>query len=124
MTPTTLTTAQLKHLERRLLEERDRITRSLARYAADTRDSMQEETGEISNLRSHPADLGSDTADQELEAANAARQTNELNEIDAALERLYKRPGEYGRCERAGEPIPFERLDILPWARTCLQHAA
>ena len=43
----------------------------------------------------------------------------QLAEIDAALERLYKRPDEYGRCERTGKPIPFKRLDLVPWARTC-----
>jgi len=119
-----MTTAQRKHLERRLLEERDRVTRSLARYAAATRDTVQEETGELSTFRSHLADLGSDTADRELDASNAARQTHELAEIDAALERLYHHPDEFGVCERAGEPIPFDRLDVLPWARTCLAHAA
>lgn len=119
-----LTNTQRNHLEARLLEERERVTKSLARYAADTRETIQEETGELSSLRSHLADLGSDTADQELDAANAARQTKELGEIDAALERLYERPEEFGRCEQAGEAIPFERLDVLPWARTCLQHAA
>ena len=50
---------------------------------------------------------------------NAARETAELAEIDAALERLYQRPEDYGRCERTGTPIPFERLDLVPWACTC-----
>jgi RNA polymerase-binding transcription factor DksA len=42
-----------------------------------------------------------------------------LEEIDEALERLYHRPDEYGRCEKTGEPIAYERLDLIPWARTC-----
>jgi len=50
---------------------------------------------------------------------NAARETAELGEIDAALERLYKRAEEHGRCERSGKPIPFTRPDPVPWARTC-----
>ena len=118
-----LTRAQLKNLERRLLEERERVVRALSRYAEETRTTGREESGDLSAFRLHMADLGTDTADQELDATNAARQTTELAEIDAALERLYQRPEEYGRCERAGDPIPFERLDILPWARTCLQHS-
>ncbi len=119
----TLAVARRKHLEHRLLEERDRLVRSLDRYARNTRDSVREETGDISGSRLHKADVGTDTADQELEAANAARQTKELGEIDAALELLYARPEEYGLCERAGEPIPFERLDIVPWARRCREHS-
>ena len=104
-----LTPTQRKHLEARLLEERTRVVDALARYNRATRDTVQQE----------PGDRGTDTADQELDVVNAARETAELAEIDAALERLYQRPEQYGRCERSGKPIPFERLDLVPWARTC-----
>jgi RNA polymerase-binding transcription factor DksA len=118
----TLALAQRKHLERRLLEERERVVRALARYTQASRDTGREESGEISAFRVHMADVGTDTADQEFDAANAARQSSELAEIDAALERLYQRPDDYGRCEHDGEPIPFARLDVVPWARTCREH--
>src|SRR2546427_3482050 len=104
-----LTGTQRKHLEARLLEERTRVVDALARYNRATRDTVQQE----------PGDRGTDTADQERDVVNAARETAELAEIDAALERLYQRPEQYGRCERSGKPIPFERLDLVPWARTC-----
>jgi len=42
--------------------------------------------------------------------------------IDAALERLYQAPEKFGRCEDTGKDIPFARLDLIPWARTC-EHA-
>jgi len=42
-----------------------------------------------------------------------------IEEIDAALERLDA--GEYGTCPRCGEPIPAERLEILPYARHCVR---
>jgi RNA polymerase-binding transcription factor len=110
---------QLKHLEARLLEERARVVKALAQYSQETHDTLQEASGEVSAFRLHMADQGTDTEDQELDAVNAERETHELAEIDAALERLYQRPKEYGRCERSGKPIPFERLDLVPWARTC-----
>jgi RNA polymerase-binding transcription factor DksA len=44
--------------------------------------------------------------------------TLELEEIDAALKRLYHSPQDFGRDERTGHDIPFERLDVIPWART------
>jgi DnaK suppressor protein len=40
-----------------------------------------------------------------------------LSEIDAALQRL--EDGSYGICEHCGEPIPWERLDVLPVTRLC-----
>jgi DnaK suppressor protein len=40
-----------------------------------------------------------------------------MGEIDVALERLEN--GSYGICERYTEPIPFDRLDVLPMTRLC-----
>lgn len=113
------TKAQLEHFRKRLVEERERIVRDLARYHAQTSRSMRDESGELSAAPVHLADLGTDTEDQELDASNAARQTHELEEIDDALERLYHRPETYGVCIKTGEAIPYERLDLIPWATTC-----
>jgi RNA polymerase-binding transcription factor len=113
-----LTAKQLKHLETRLLEERARVLDALGKYNQETRDTLREASGDVSAYRDL-ADQGTDTEDQELDAVNAARETTELAEIDAALERLYQKPEQYGRCERTGKPIPFTRLDLVPWARTC-----
>lgn len=45
------------------------------------------------------------------------RQTEELRELDAALERL--RDGEYGRCTTCGADIALERMQARPTARFC-----
>ena len=38
-----------------------------------------------------------------------------IQEIDAALSRL--EDGTYGVSEATGEPIPYQRLRLIPWAR-------
>lgn len=38
--------------------------------------------------------------------------------IKSALERI--RTGEYGHCDRCGEPIEPRRLEALPWAANCV----
>lgn len=38
--------------------------------------------------------------------------------VDAAIERIEH--GTYGQCTSCGEPIPEERLEVLPWAATCV----
>ena len=115
-----LTAAQRKHLERRLLDERARITQDLARYTStEGADDEQDRAGDLSKMPFHQADQGTDTMDAELAASNATRQSVELSQIDDALERLAKRPERFGICEDSGKEIPFERLDIIPWARTC-----
>ncbi len=40
-----------------------------------------------------------------------------LGEIEAALQRL--EDGSFGMCERCGEPIPAQRLQVLPMSRLC-----
>lgn len=111
-----------QHLERRLLEERARAQRLLGGSITEhAREDEQERTGDLTSMPLHPADLGTDTMQEELDASNATRISRELAEIDAALERLYKTPEKFGICEDTGKDIPFERLDIIPWARTCEQ---
>jgi RNA polymerase-binding transcription factor DksA len=55
----------------------------------------------------------------ELDASNATRVSRELAEIDAAIDRLHSTPEKYGVCEDTGADIPYARLDLIPWARTC-----
>ncbi len=94
-----LTIEQLRHLEKRLHEERARALQILNGILADrSSSSEQHRTGDLTLMPLHQADLGTDTM---------------------ALERLYKSPGQFGLCEDTGREIPFERLDIIPWARTC-----
>ena len=115
-----LTTQQRSHLEKRLRDERARALELLNRIVADrSGSSEQEAAGDLTLMPFHQADLGTDTMDQELDESNATRVSQELTEIDAALERLYKSPEQFGICEDTGGDIPFERLDIIPWARTC-----
>lgn len=63
-----------------------------------------------------------DPRDQALSAVRSAAIVA-LCDIDAALQRLAH--GCYGRCEQCDNPIPLQRLEILPMARLCTgcQHA-
>ncbi len=121
----TLTTQQREHLDRRLREERARLVRDLKRLLGDLSDANhQGRPSGLSRIAFHEADLGSDTMEQELIATNASRQSRELADIDAALDRLRRRPEQFGVCEDTGKAIPFERLDVIPWARTVIRRAA
>ncbi len=115
-----LSKAKREHFEHRLLEERARALRALGRSVTERADGdEQERSGDLTSMPLHSADLGTDTMNEELDASNATRVSRELAEIDAALERLYKTPDKFGVCEDTGRDIPNERLEIIPWARTC-----
>ena len=114
----TLTDDQRRHLERRLREERERAQAIIRRYDEAQESSQNATDGDLSNYPFHPADQGTDSFDQEMSAQLAQRASRELEEIDAALQRLYEHPERFGLSEATGEPIPFDRLDIIPWVRT------
>jgi DnaK suppressor protein len=113
-----LTDSQRDLLGQRLREERTRLLRALGRYDETLTTTEQDAAGDLSKVPFHFADVGTDTFDREVDAQEASRISRELAEIDDALERLYRHPDRFGRDERTGEEIPFERLKIIPWART------
>jgi DnaK suppressor protein len=117
-----LTEAQRRYLEQRLREERASARDSLDRALADwSRADGRDRAGDLTSFPFHAADRGTDTIDDELAASNATRLSRELAEIDAALARLYDAPERFGRCAGTDREIPFERLAVIPWARTCAQ---
>jgi len=111
-----LTNAQRRHLEERLKEERERALQVIRGY--DEGRSNPDDDGDLTNYPYHMADQGTDSFDQEMSTQLADRASRELEEIDAALQRLYENPERFGVSETTGRPIPFERLDLIPWART------
>lgn len=120
-----LSDEQRSHLEQRLRQERERVLRHLRDFTDSEADKDTDEpAGNLSKVPQHPADLGTATQNEELEATLATRRSAELAEIDAALERLTRAPEQYGLDEQTGEEIPFERLDVIPWARTTVRGSA
>ena len=117
-----LSSTQRQHLERRLREERARVQDALNRSISDySGASEQDRAGNLTKVPLHLADLGTDEMQAALDAANETRMSRELAEIDDALERLYHDPEHFGICVDTGREIPFERLDAIPWARTCAE---
>ncbi len=120
-----LTQKQFAHLEKRLREERSRIDRDVVDFSQEeASDDMRDRNGDLSSVPTHPADLGTDSNSEVVGSAIATRQTAELVLIDEALDRMARTPELYGICENTGEEIPFERLDIIPWARTVVDSPA
>jgi DnaK suppressor protein len=116
-----LTQRQRETLERLLLREREQALALLGSFNEDRAQSLEERAGELSTYRFHPADVGTEAMEQEKEFLLASREGRRLIELDEALRKLYKDPDQFGRCERCGEWIEFERLEIVPEARHCMR---
>jgi RNA polymerase-binding transcription factor DksA len=112
-----LSAEQRTQIEQRLREERTRTLQTLRGLEASQSDTVQDEAGDLTKMPFHPADLGTDTMDSELDASNVTRTSRELADIDDALDRLYRTPEKFGITDD-GKEIPFERLVVIPWART------
>jgi len=106
----------LARMKQRLQEERARQLALAARLRMEEADPV--ESGELSTADQHPAELGSETFERELELTTLSMVEGELKEIDDALRRLDH--GSYGICEECGKPIDEARLKAVPWARYCV----
>lgn len=105
----------LEHLERRLLQERERAVKALRQL-----DNDDDSDGSLTTYPFHLADEGTDTMEQEQEFLLRSVEGRRLYQIDDALRTLYKEPERFGMCMTCGQEIVFERLDLVPWTKLCL----
>ena len=79
------------------------------------------ETTELSNYDNHPADNATDLTDQHTRLALNRHFDEEMTDIETALTAIEE--GTYGKCTECGEEIPLARLEAVPAALTCVEHA-
>ena len=99
-------------------------TQELRRQITDRRQELVDSLDSLDKTikTKHDCDIldSSDSAshnEEHLRAATIIKHHNEtIAEIDAALVRL--KEGRFGISETTGEPIAYERLLAIPWART------
>ncbi|ALS27372.1 TraR/DksA C4-type zinc finger protein [Paenibacillus cisolokensis] len=119
---TTLSEARLAELRSRLEAAKAEAERRLAgndHYGLA--DSLREETGELSAIDNHPADVGSEMFERGKDVALLEKDDLRLRRIDAALHAISE--GTYGRCLTCGEAIPYERLEAVPDTLYCKKHS-
>ncbi|MEZ4457908.1 MAG: TraR/DksA C4-type zinc finger protein [Gemmatimonadales bacterium] len=110
----------LKHLEKRLLDERARVMKELGYYDDTFNSTLQNADGDLSSYSFHMADQGTDTMEREKQFLFASQEGRYLWHVNQALRRLYNAPDQFGKCHTCGKDISFERLDALPHARLCI----
>lgn len=74
--------------------------------------------GDLSTLPMHLADLGTDNFEQDLSLGLMESESDELQQIEEAFERIID--GSFGLCETCKKKIPKERLKAIPYARLCI----
>lgn len=102
-----LTRAQLNELRAALEAKRDALQRALATHGRPIDDDVRE----IEELDAAERDIA--LTDDLAVGEHAHRQ---LEAVEAALTAMDA--GTYGQSVVTGDPIPYERLKAVPWART------
>jgi YteA family regulatory protein len=111
---------KIAECKQRLLDQKRELEeRVQAHYGM--REQMATSLQEFSMYDNHPADIGSEMFEREKDLALDSLDRETLKEIDQALTRMEE--GTYGICTVCGQPIPEERLEALPQAQTCKEHA-
>ena len=65
---------------------------------------------------------GTSQAVERITQVDAAKKLDaKLGDVERALEKLDE--GTYGSCDVCGDPIGDERLEAIPWAVLCVEHA-
>lgn len=78
--------------------------------------SVEDDRSESKNL--DHMDIAQAYSDQERSRALHLLDKKQLGQVEAALQAIAE--GNYGRCQHCHQPIPFERLQILPYATMCV----
>ena len=95
---------------------RDELRAELATLTAAPRDPM----GAVSFGKR--VGEGTSQAVERIAQVDAAKRLDaKLGDVERALEKLDE--GSYGRCDVCGSPIGRERLEAIPWAVRCIDHA-
>jgi DnaK suppressor protein len=101
-----------------LLAERDRLLRELA--AMDRQLRQVEELGLVEQSSEDDyGDVAAEAVEREKGFALETSVQGMLRMVEDALRKLDA--GQYGMCERCGQPIDVERLRALPFARLCIR---
>jgi len=109
-----------EHFRGLLAKERKRVLDELGYIESNyMRTTPKEASGSGSAYSMHPADMGTDSNEQEKAYLIGSTSGSILEDIDDALMKLDG--ASYGICERCGQEITIERLDAVPYARLCLK---
>ncbi len=110
-----LTEEQIETFKKRLLKEKAKTEGYM-----DNREETYDE-GELSHYDNHPADSGEELFLRERDQALNELDEEFLSDVDKAL--LAIQNGTYGKCEVCGKDIELDRLEVIPEATLCIEHA-
>ena len=112
------TDLDLDYFRKRLLEEKalaeDTIQGTSTSHQDNTGSEGMERNELVGSLDNHPADVATELQLREQDEALVRNAREILGKIERALQKMDE--GTYGICDKTHQPIPVERLEVLPYA--------
>lgn len=116
-----ITDTEKQACQDRLLKRQNELIDLMQDHFGLNQAFTHESMGELSNYDNHPADHGTELFERGKDLALNGHAEKELEDINKALHAISD--GTYGICKECGRDIAFERLEALPTADTCIEHA-
>lgn len=110
-----MTKTELETFRRALETLRTRLNGDISHLAEE---AFPARSGNGTSAPIHPAELGSDSYEQEFTLSLLHNEEVVLAEIGGALRRMEQ--GKYGLCETCQTAIPKPRLKALPYTPYCV----
>ena len=115
-----LTEGRFEELRGALAAEKDSVEEELASHGK-TSGKGWTGSSESQGEEADPSDAADNIEELVVNVPLVAELEKRNKDITDALERIDR--GAYGMCETCDEPIPFDRLEADPAARTCIKHS-
>jgi RNA polymerase-binding protein DksA len=112
----------VERFRKRLEEEKTRLEELIREYERELAVARLTESSSDRSPEPGNAEASSMKLEYAKELSIEQNTIDLLRKVDHALDRVAG--GEYGICESCSKSIPFERLDVLPYATLCVECAA
>lgn len=114
-----LSKEQLKYYEDMIQKELRESIAYIENINRDQSKGAKESSGDLSSYAFHQADQGSDTNLMEQTVMLLEQERDKIRLLNDAMRRITD--GSYGMCEICGCLIQDARLEIIPYARYCIE---
>ena len=112
----------VERFKRRLEEERERLEEQIEDYERELEEARLTESSSDRSPDPGNAEASSMKLEYAKELSIEQNSIDLLSKVSRALDRV--NAGTYGICESCGQPIPVERLDVLPYITLCVDCAS
>lgn len=115
-----MNTNKLHHFKNKLISEKNNVYDLLEEMEEnETIDSNSAMSRELSQYDNHPSDTATELFDKEKGLTLKGNEISLLKQIEESIEDINH--GEYGICKKCGKNISEHRLEIVPYAKYCIE---